>query len=184
MRSSLGHGLLCAVCLYEIHHESPGCCCCYIGVTSWLCYMRLCFGYIMVTLWLLLWLLHQQGERLCYSCHAIQERINVSAVPRLLKSSSRVLARTVPTLGSANSADSVNSETTGAVSRISDTVCMLIRVLFFVTPGPGSAVHGIFQASILEWAAISYFPTQGSYSSFLCLLHWQAGSLPLPMPVN
>ena len=26
---------------------------------------------------------------------------------------------------------------------------------------PGSSVHGIFQARILEWAAI-YFPTQGS----------------------
>ena len=45
-------------------------------VTSWLhC------GYIMVMLWLLLWLLCQAGERLCYGCHASQERINASAVP-------------------------------------------------------------------------------------------------------
>ena len=46
---------------------------------------------------------------------------------------------------------------------------------------PGSAVHGIFQARILEWVAISYskgsiFPTHGSNPH---LLHWQAGSLPL-----
>ena len=36
---------------------------------------------------------------------------------------------------------------------------------------PGSAVHGIFQARILEWAAISFsrgiFPTQGSNPGLL-----------------
>ena len=46
-----------------------------------------------------------------------------------------------------------------------------------------SSVHGIFQASILEWIAISYswgiLPTQGSNPRLLRLLHWQAGSLPL-----
>ena len=45
---------------------------------------------------------------------------------------------------------------------------------------PGSSVHGISQARILEWVAIFFFqgifPTQGSNS---CLLHWQADSLPL-----
>ena len=40
---------------------------------------------------------------------------------------------------------------------------------------PGSSVHGISQARILEWVAIS-FPDQGSNSS---LLHWQVDSLPL-----
>ena len=43
---------------------------------------------------------------------------------------------------------------------------------------PGSSVHGISQARILEWVAISFFreifSTQGSN---LCLLHWQADSL-------
>ena len=42
---------------------------------------------------------------------------------------------------------------------------------------PGSSVHGISQARILEWVAISFlqgiFPTQGSN---LCLLYWQADS--------
>ena len=45
---------------------------------------------------------------------------------------------------------------------------------------PVSSVHGIFQARILEWVAISYskgtFLTQGSNPY---LLHWQADSLPL-----
>ena len=42
---------------------------------------------------------------------------------------------------------------------------------------PGSSVHGIFQARVLQWVAISFqgiFPTQGLT---LRLLHWQAGSL-------
>ena len=45
---------------------------------------------------------------------------------------------------------------------------------------PGSSVHGVIPARILEWAAISssrgIFPTQGLN---LSLLHWQADSLPL-----
>ena len=47
---------------------------------------------------------------------------------------------------------------------------------------PGSSVHGIFQARILERVAIScsrgIFPTQGS-NPHLCLLCWQTDSLPL-----
>ena len=45
---------------------------------------------------------------------------------------------------------------------------------------PGSSVHGILQARILEWVAISFsrgiFPTQGSDP---CLLHWQVDYLVL-----
>ena len=45
----------------------------------------------------------------------------------------------------------------------------------------GSSVHGIFQERILEWVAISF--SRGSYlgsnTHLLCLLHWQADSLPL-----
>ena len=48
---------------------------------------------------------------------------------------------------------------------------------------PGSSVHGVFQARILEWAGISYsrgiFPTQGLNLHLLHLLHWQAESLML-----
>ena len=39
----------------------------------------------------------------------------------------------------------------------------------------GSSAHGILQARILKWVAISFFLTQGSN---LHLLHWQADSLP------
>ena len=50
----------------------------------------------------------------------------------------------------------------------------------------GSSVHGIVQARILEWVAISssrgIFPTQGLNPRLLRLLHWQAGSLPLAPP--
>ena len=41
------------------------------------------YTYAMVMLWLLLWLLHQPGERLCYGCHASQERIKESEVAQL-----------------------------------------------------------------------------------------------------
>ena len=39
----------------------------------------------------------------------------------LLKSSSSLLACALPTVGSANSVDSVSSETAGVMNRISDT---------------------------------------------------------------
>ena len=45
---------------------------------------------------------------------------------------------------------------------------------------PGSSVHGILQATTLEWVALlqGIFPTQGSNPHLLHLLHWQVGSLP------
>ena len=51
---------------------------------------------------------------------------------------------------------------------------------------PGSSVRGILQARILEWTALP--SSRGSSRPrdqtriFLCLLHWQAGSLPLVPP--
>ena len=51
---------------------------------------------------------------------------------------------------------------------------------------PGSFVHGILQARILEWAAISLlqgiFLTQGSSLCLLCLFYWQVGTLPPVLP--
>ena len=50
---------------------------------------------------------------------------------------------------------------------------------------PGSSVHGILQARILEWVATlfsSLFPTQGRNPPHLCVLHWQVVSLPLARP--
>ena len=51
---------------------------------------------------------------------------------------------------------------------------------------PGSPIHGIFQERILEWVAIpssrgSSWPRDWTNVS-LCLLHWQAGSLPTEPP--
>ena len=45
-----------------------------------------------------------------------------------------------------------------------------------------SSVHGILQARILKWVAISSCPTQGSNPCLLCLLRWQVDSLPLSHP--
>ena len=49
---------------------------------------------------------------------------------------------------------------------------------------PDSSVHEILQARILEWAAVPHFRiwdllNPGIQPTSLCLLHWQAGSLPL-----
>ena len=50
---------------------------------------------------------------------------------------------------------------------------------------PGSSVHGIPQARILEWVAMPF--SRGSSqpkdpAQVSCLLHWQMGSLPLVPP--
>ena len=50
---------------------------------------------------------------------------------------------------------------------------------------PGSSVHGILQAGILEWVAISFsgdLPHPGIELVSLKSLHWQVGSLPLALP--
>ena len=47
---------------------------------------------------------------------------------------------------------------------------------------PGSSVHGILQARILEWVLQGFFQTQGSNLNILSLLHWQVVSLPLVPP--
>ena len=51
---------------------------------------------------------------------------------------------------------------------------------------PGSSVHGILQAGMLEWIAI-FFSRKSSQRRdqthvSLCLLHWRADSLPLVPP--
>ena len=79
-----------------------------------LCELRLWLRYSSITVWLLR-LPSPPGERLCCGRRASQERINVSAVPRFLASSSRLLALPTP-----SSANSVNSKTIGVTNRISD----------------------------------------------------------------
>ena len=48
---------------------------------------------------------------------------------------------------------------------------------------PGSSVHGILQARILEWPCPppGDLPDPGLNPGLLCLLHWHVGSLP-PVP--
>ena len=52
---------------------------------------------------------------------------------------------------------------------------------------PGSSIHGIFQARILEWVAISCSRRSSQPRDRTCIsyayLHWQVGSLPLVAPV-
>ena len=63
--------------------------------------------------------------------------------------------------------------------------CVRLFVTLQTVALPGSSVHGIFQARILEWIA-KPFPTGSSrprdQTRVSCLLHWQAGSLPLAPP--
>ena len=49
---------------------------------------------------------------------------------------------------------------------------------------PGSSAHGILQARILKWVAISFSKGSSSYevNLLLCLVQWQVGSLPLAPP--
>ena len=48
---------------------------------------------------------------------------------------------------------------------------------------PGSSVHGVPQARILEWVATpSSRGSSGLRDGAQCLLHWEAGSLPLAPP--
>ena len=75
-----------------------------------------------------------------------------------------------------------NSSTLVLVAQLCPTLCDPLDC----SP-PGSSLHGrILQAGILEWVAIPLrqgtFPTQESNLRLLCLLPWQAGSLPVAPP--
>ena len=85
----------------------------------------LCHGYVMALLWLLLWLLHQKGERLCFGCHASQERINIYAVPMAPGIFLQLPRSHLTYLDSTNS---VNSETAGSTVQI--TLCERLTKLF------------------------------------------------------
>ena len=72
----------------------------------------LCHGYVMVAATAAA----SAGERLCYGCHASQERINVSAVPTAPCIFLQLPHSHLTYLDSTNSANSVNSKTVGTVS--------------------------------------------------------------------
>ena len=62
----------------------------------------------------------------------------------------------------------------------------LVQSCLTLCNSPGCTVHGILQARILEWVAMSsspgIFPTQGLNPRLFHLEHWRAGSLPLVPP--
>ena len=74
-----------------------------------------------------------------------------------------------------------------AVTKLQPTCTCMLSHVWLCDPmdccSPGSSVHGFFQARILEWDAgfqlQGILLTQGLDSCLLCLLHWQADSLPL-----
>ena len=71
---------------------------------------------------LLLQLLCQPGESLCYGCHASQERINVSAVPTAPHIFFQHHSSCLAFLRFSEQRDSVNSKTIAIMNRNSDTV--------------------------------------------------------------
>ena len=87
---------------------------------------------------------------------------------------------TVSPRGSSRSADRAPCAVWQLVSRLVYVLCSVASV--FPAPcnpvdcsPPGSSDHGVFLARILEWVVTPYsmgiFPTQGSNSHFLRLLH-------------
>ena len=88
------------------------------------------YGYILVMLWLLLWLLCQPGERLCYGYHSSQERINMSVVPMAPRNFFQPLSSHLAYPGSANREDSVKSKMTGSVSWINNTRLDTMNLVF------------------------------------------------------
>ena len=80
--------------------------------------------------------------------------------------------------GTARSRECPVGEPVSEVAQLCLTLCYPVDC----SP-PGSSLHGIFQARILEWVAIfllqGILPTQGLNPCLLHLPHWQTGSLPL-----
>ena len=65
-----------------------------------------------------------------------------------------------------------NHPVDGFPARLCYSYCLVAKSCPTFSP-PGSSVHGIFQAGILEWVDISFsiFPKQGLNPRLLCLLH-------------
>ena len=82
-------------------------------------YMRICYGYIMVMLWLLLRCCFSQEWGCVIAALPARREWTYLQLLWLLTSPSNFLALTLPTLGLANS---VNSKTIGAVNRINNTL--------------------------------------------------------------
>ena len=97
-----GCGLLRALRLQKLHLEKPGKAVCGYAVLCYVC----CYGYC-----------------------AHQERINVSAVPMAPRVFFQPLTLHLPTLGSVNSVQNVNKDTTSVRSRISRYEALMLLSL-------------------------------------------------------
>ena len=134
-RYSLGNETLCAVGIYGLHHECPGCSALRLHWNDIMVVLHeamfwLCYDYIIVMLWLLLQRLYQLGERLCYGCHASQEGRSVCAVPMALWS--LLLAfKLTPCLPWVQRAVRY-SETIATVNGISNTTVCFFHDLFVI----------------------------------------------------
>ena len=105
--------------------------------------LRLCHGYAMAVLWLLLQLLRQPGERLCDGCWASQERRNMSAFLMAPQVFFQPLSSHCAHTGFSKQWGYVNRETTGAVSRINDTLSIMKTIKLCIIQ--------IFRTSNLTW---------------------------------
>ena len=79
------------------------------------------YGYVMVMLWLLLWLLHQPGKRLCHGCCFSQERINVSALLIAPQISFQPCSFCLAYPGFSKQCKQYEQKTTGLTNRMSNT---------------------------------------------------------------
>ena len=120
-RYLLGHKLLCALCRSEHHHKSPHCC--GTGATLEWHHGYVIWGYAAAVL-----LPHYGYVVAAARTAAWVRRVAVLWLPCQPSESKRVCssygsfsAHALSSLGLAKSADSVNSETVGVMSRKSDT---------------------------------------------------------------
>ena len=74
---------------------------------------------------------------------------------------------------------SLHSFCPNCVCVLSAQLCLTLHRPVDCNP-PGSSVHGMRQARVLEWGTICLLP--GIFPHLLRLLHWQGGSLPLAPP--
>ena len=114
-------------------HESPGCCC--IRATLEQYHGYIIQGYVMATLWLsyayvmaVATVAASARREAVYGCCVSQEKINMLQFLLLLESSS-LLDHVLPTLGSVNRVNTVNSKTTSIMNRTNKTIPLLFSWL-------------------------------------------------------
>ena len=169
MRYSLGHRLLCMVCLYKLHHESPSLCC--TGAPLRQHYGYVMWAYVLAMLWL------HYGDVMTAATADVSARREVvlwlSCQPRenkyvqflwLFKYSSTLSAYALPTMSSENNEKSVNSKTVGNTNMIRNTIteptCCFCSVanLCPTLSGYGLQHTRLSCSSLLPWICSNSYP--------------------------